>query len=192
MLDQIDGTCLCQYKHGTHESRAIGRTRSRTPHERGGTIINVITAIIFFGLIGMGVWWVIKTTGQATQQYSNAMINTSKKATAVVCQTNLRSISQNLQMYGITNEHFPQSQQELVDFGGNSRLFHCPDPNGSEYVYIPGQGGDMPATNVIVYETKPVHQGRCNVLFFGGQIEALTPDELKQALAATQATLHRR
>jgi prepilin-type processing-associated H-X9-DG protein len=172
-------------------STDTGAASKRCHRERGGTIINLITAVIFFGLIGMGVWWVIKTTGQAGQQYTNVMINTSKKATAVTCQTNLRAISQNLQIYAITNEHFPQSQQELIDFGGYSRLFHCPDPNGSEYVYIPGQGGDMPATNVIVYETKPVHQGRCNVLFFGGQIEALTPDELEQALAATQATLHR-
>ena len=157
-----------------------------------GRIIDVLAIAIFLGLVGMGVWWVIKAWGQAGQQYSTAMIDTSKKATAVVCQTNLRTISQNLQIFGITNEHFPQTQQELIDFGGSARLFRCPDPNGSEYVYIPGQGGDMPATNVIVYEPKPVHQGRCNVLFFGGQIEALTPEELKQAIAATQATLHRR
>jgi prepilin-type processing-associated H-X9-DG protein len=167
--------------------------RPRDGDRECGRIIDVLAIAIFLALVGAGVWWVIKAWGQAGQQYSTAMVNTSKKATAVVCQTNLRTISQNLQIYGITNEHFPQTQQELVDFSGSSpRLFHCPDPNGSEYVYIPGQGGDMPATNVIVYETKPVHQGRCNVLFFGGQIEALTPEELKQALAATQATLHRR
>jgi hypothetical protein len=154
---------------------------------RGGTIINVITGVIFFGLIALGVLWVIKMWGEAGQQYTTAMINTREKATDVTCQMNLRTIGQNLQIYAISNERLPGSQQELVDFSGNSRLFRCPDPNGGEYLYVPGQGRDMPAGNVLVYESKPVHRGRCNVLFTNGQIVPLTPEELKQALAATLA-----
>jgi len=160
---------------------------SNMQRDHGGTIINVITAVIFFGLIGMGVWWVIKTTGQAGQQYTEAMIKTSHKAMTITCQSNLQAIWQNVHIYAISNEHFPETQQELVDFGGYTRLFHCPDPNGSQYVYIPGQDGGMPPTNVLVYESKPVHDGRCNVLFLGGQIEALTPEQLKQAIEATLA-----
>jgi hypothetical protein len=160
--------------------------------ERGGTIINVITGVIFFGLIGMGVWWVIKTTGQAGQQYTTAMIKTSHKATTLNCQMNMQTIFKNVHIYAISNEHFPESQAELVEFGGYSKLFHCPDPNGSEYVYIPGQDGTMPPTNVLVYESKPVHDGRCNAVFLSGQIEALTPEELKQAVEATIARLRRR
>jgi prepilin-type processing-associated H-X9-DG protein len=34
-----------------------------------------------------------------------------------------------------------------------------------------------------------VHDGKCNVLFLGGQIEALTPEQLKQAVDATLARL---
>jgi hypothetical protein len=83
------------------------------------------------------------------------MVKTTNKATALSCQSNLRTISQNVHIYAISNDHFPQSQQELVDFGGYSRLFQCPDPNGSQYVYIPGQDGSMSPTNVLVYETKP-------------------------------------
>jgi len=176
-------------KRGTRKTRS-GRLRG-CRREHGGTIINVITGVIFFGLIGMGIWWIIKTTGQAGQQYTDAMIKTSNKATDITCQSNLRTISQNVNIYAISNEHFPESQQELVEFGGYTKLFHCPDPNGSQYVYIPGQDGGMSPSNVLVYESKPVHQGKCNVLFLGGQIEALTPEQLKQAVEATTARLRR-
>jgi prepilin-type processing-associated H-X9-DG protein len=165
---------------------------SNTRRDHGGTTIDIITIAILLGLVGMGVWWVIKTTGKAGQQYTEAMINTSKKATTLTCQTNMETIFKNLNIYAISNEHFPESQQELVDFGGYSKLFHCPDPNGSQYVYIPGQSGDMSSTNVLVYEPKPMHDGRCNVLFLGGQIELLTPEQLKQAVEATEAHLRRR
>jgi len=49
----------------------------------------------------------------------------------------------------------------------------------------------MPETTVLVYEAKPVHEGRCNVLFLGGQIEALTPDALQPFLDATQSRRRR-
>jgi hypothetical protein len=165
--------------YGTH--RSVGARRIC-----GGTIINVITAVVFFGLIALGVLWVIKTAGEAGQQYTTAMINTQNRATDVTCQTNLRTIGQDLEIYAISNERFPASQEELVSFCGNPRLFRCPDPNGGEYIYVPGQGGDMPGTNVLVYESKPVHQGRSNVLFRNGQIAALTPEELRLALEATR------
>jgi prepilin-type processing-associated H-X9-DG protein len=152
----------------------------------GGTIINVITGLIFFGLIGFGVYWVIKTTGQAGEQYMTGMVNTQKKATTISCQMNLRSIGQTLQTYAISNEAYPDSQQALVDFAGyGSKLFHCPDPNGGEYIYIPGHRADASAPSVLVYESKPVHNGKCNVLFSDGQIASLTPEELQQAMGGT-------
>jgi prepilin-type processing-associated H-X9-DG protein len=164
-------------------STPIPRTRVH-----GGTIINVITGLIFFGLIGFGVYWVIKTTGQAGEQYATAMVKTHDKAMTITCQMNLRSIHQTLQTYAISNEAFPASQEELVNFAGyGSKLFHCPDPNGSEYIYIPGQRSDESAPAILVYESKPVHNGKCNVLLSDGQIVPLTPEELKQAIEATQA-----
>ena len=50
----------------------------------------------------------------------------------------------------------------------------------------------MPASNVLVYEPEPVHEGRSAVLFLGGQIAMLTPEELEPALEATQAQIRRR
>jgi hypothetical protein len=153
------------------------------------TLISVAFVVIVLGLIGYGVWWVIKTFGEAGQQYAGVVVETRYTALTVKCQTNLRAIGQNLQMYAISNERFPASTQELIDFGGNTRLFQCPDPNGSQYIYIPGQSPDMPSSNILVYEPKAVHDARCGVLTLGGQIDLLTPEELQAALATTQAAM---
>jgi len=40
----------------------------------GGTIVNVITALIVLGLLGIGIWWLIKSLGQAGQQYSDDLV----------------------------------------------------------------------------------------------------------------------
>ena len=153
--------------------------------QRGGTITNIITGLVFFGLIGYGVYWVMKTTGEAGQQYATAMVNTQKKASALECQMNLRSIGQTLQAYAVSNEGFPATQQELESYAGyGSKLFHCPDPNGSAYIYIPGRRTDATLNTVLVYEDKPVHNGKCNVLYLDGEIAALSPEELQAALQA--------
>ena len=105
----------------------------------GGTIINIISAVIFFGLIGLGVWWVLKTTGETSEQYTEAMINTQNKAETVSCQMNMRTIWQNLQIHAISNQRFPESLEEFIQWSGNPRLFQCPAHDGEKYIYIPGQ-----------------------------------------------------
>ena len=156
----------------------------------GGTIINTITLVIFLGLIGLGVWWIIKGFGEAGQQYTDAMITTQNKALVINCHSNLRSIWQSIQTYAITNEQFPSSQQELIRWVGDSRVFRCPASDTPvQYVYIPGQRPDMPPDNILVYEPEPVHDGRCSVLRLGGQIELLTPEQLQAALTRMRQSL---
>jgi hypothetical protein len=162
----------------------------KRPHSSsGGTIINIITALIFFGLLAGGVLWLIKGFGDVGKQYNQAMVNATHKAEMVRCQTNLRAIDQNIQMYAISNDGFPPSLEALVQYSGTKQLFHCPDPNGVDYVYIPGQNPDMPPDNVLVYEPKPMHEGRCSVLRLNGELDLLTPDQLQQALERTRATI---
>jgi hypothetical protein len=165
-------------------------TSTATRRARGDTIINILVGLMFFGLLAFGIMWIIKTAGEAGQEYTTGLMNTKMRASDVACQANLRAIGQCLLTYAASNESFPDSQQELVNLCGNSRLFRCPDPNGGEYTYIPGMRGDMPDRSVVVYESEPAHHGRCHALLLGGQIVALTPEELQAALAATQA--HRR
>ena len=169
------------------------RFRKSIPAQRadphGGTIINIVTAVIFLGLLGFGIWWVIKSLGQAGQQYTETMIETKYTAITVKCQTNLRAIGQNIQMYAISNDMFPPSLKALVEWSGSTQLFHCPAPDGEKYVYIPGQNGGMSPENILLYGPKPVHDGRCSVLRLGGRIELLTPEEVQQAVARTLASL---
>jgi hypothetical protein len=161
--------------------------RQRDSH--GGTIVNIVTALIVLGLLGLGIWWVIKSLGQAGQQYSEALVDAKYSAITVTCQMNLRTIWQNLQMYAASNGRFPPSSEALEEWSGSSQLFQCPASDGQKYVYIPGQSGDMPPENVLVFELKAAHDGKCNALRLSGQIELLTPEELKKAVDATLARL---
>jgi len=170
-------------------TRRVPKGRANPP---GGTIINLITAVVLFGLLALAAWWVIKGLGEAGKEYSGAMINATHKATMIACQSNLQAIGQNIQVYAISGEDYPPSLQALREWSGSSQLFQCPDPNGGLYVYIPGQNGNMSGENILVYEPNAVHNGHCNVLRVGGRVEPLTPDQLNQALAQTRAEISSR
>ncbi len=159
--------------------------------EYGGTIVNVITALIFFGLLGYSIMWLIKGFGEAGEQYGEVMVQAKHDATSVSCQMNMRAIGQNLQMYAVSNGTFPASLEELMEFSGNTRLFKCPSPEGEQYKYIGGQGGNASDGNIVLFEPKAVHNGRASVLRLGGQTELLTSEELEEALALTLVNLKR-
>ena len=133
---------------------------TRSKRDSGGTIINVITALVFFGLLGYGIMWLIKGFGEAGQQYTETMVQAKHDATSVKCQMNLRTISQNLQMYAVSNGTFPSSLEELMRFSGNTQLFKCPSAEGEQYKYIGGQGGNASDLNILLFEPKAVHDGR--------------------------------
>ena len=173
-------------------AHATERTSRAGQHRRGGTIINTIVAIIFFGGLAMGIWWIFKQVGTAGEQYTTAMVNTTHKASALKCQMNMRSIYQGIQVFAMSDGEFPATQERLIESCGSSRLFRCDEPNAPPYVYIPGQRPDMPPSNVLVYEPAPVHEGRSTVLFLGGQIAMLAPEELKLALEATRVQIRQR
>jgi hypothetical protein len=164
-----------------------GRLRSS-----GGTIINVLFAIIFFGLLASVVFWVIKSFGQMGAQYNKALVQATENASVLKCQMNMRSIWQCVQSYIAENDNLPPSQEELVRVCGDSRIFRCDDPNGKPYVYIAGQQLTMPESNLLVYEPVAVHQGRAVAIFRSGRIDLLDPNALKQAVEATQAQIRRK
>jgi len=155
----------------------------------GRSIIPVVIGLVILVAIGYGVYWVIKSVGQATEEYTEVMIDTRDKARRVACQANLHTIWQDLQIYAIDEEGFPPSLEALVRWGANPDLLRCPDPNGPEYVYIAGQDQKMDGRNILVYEREAVHEGGHNVLRLTGQIELLSPQELQMALAETERRL---
>ena len=164
-----------------------------TPSRRdsGGTIVNIVTALVFFGLLGYGIMWLIKGFGEAGQQYSDTMVQAKHDTASLSCQTNMRTISQNLQLYIASNGTLPASLEELMEFCGSTKLFKCTAPEGEQYKYIPGHGGNSPDSNIVLFEPKAVHDGHASVLRLGGQIELLTPEELQQAIEQTLANVER-
>ena len=164
---------------------------AHSKREHGGTIVNVVIALVFFGLLGYGIMWLIKGYGQAGQQYAETMVQAQHDATSVKCQMNLRTIGQNVQMYIISNGTLPASLEELMEFSGSTQLFNCPSPEGEQYKYIGGHGRNASDENILLFEPRAVHNGRAGVLRLGGRVELLTPEELQQAIAQTLANLKR-
>jgi hypothetical protein len=155
-------------------------------------LIVIIISLIVLGFLGLGASWIIKSMGEAGSQYSGAMVNTKRKAVALQCQMNLNNIRQNLRMYSIEKEGFPPSLKTLVDWGADSQLLRCSAPDGGQYLYIPGQNENMPGQNVLLYELKPAHQGRCNLLRVNGQMELLTPEQVQAEVTKTYMRLRER
>jgi hypothetical protein len=154
----------------------------------GGSVKDVVAVVIFLGLVGLGVWWVIKTMGQAGQQYTKGMVQARENATSVKCQMNMRSVWEMLQTSATVDGAYPQSRQELERLCGNSRLLRCPDPNGAPYVYLPPKRIDEASVQVVLYEPNAVHNGRCSVLLSNGQLGLIRSEELKAALAQMRQT----
>jgi len=157
-----------------------------------GKLIGIIVSLIFIGLIGFAIWWVVKSVGDAGSQYTGAMIDTKRKATALQCQMNLNTIRQSLRIYAIEKGSFPPSLKTLVDWGADPQLLRCSAADGGQYLYIPGQNENTPGQNVLVYELKPVHEGRCNILRVNGQIELLTPEQVQAEVTKTRLQLQGR
>ncbi|MCH8194371.1 MAG: hypothetical protein IIA65_10205 [Planctomycetes bacterium] len=148
----------------------------------GGSAIDILSALVGVGLLAWAGWWIFKTMGRAGQQYAEGMISAQHRSTEVVCQINMRSIWQGLQMAATSEGTYPESKSDLIRWCGDPRLFHCPDPNGGEYRYLPAQRVDGSRVVVLLYEPNAVHDGRRCVLLSNGQIGLLTGDEFKRAL----------
>jgi hypothetical protein len=153
---------------------------ARGSNFRKGRAIDVIfIALVLFGL-GYGVYWIIKAGGQATQEYSTGIVNTHNKSMSLSCQMNMRSVWQTLQVSAASDWKYPESMADLKRQSGDSRIFHCTDPNGGEFVYLPPKRLDSETPSIILYETKPVHNGQCNILLSTGELGQMSPEELKQ------------
>lgn len=161
------------------------------PKRSGGTIIDIIAVVVVIGLVLGGVMWVMKTAGEAGQEYERGMVNAENKATVLVCTSNMGQIYKILQMYAMTEDELPDSYDALVSEVGDSRVFHCPEPNSPNYEYIPGQTLSSPPDNILLYEPAAVHNGMCNVLRVSGKVELLSPEELQAAIEQTKAHLKR-
>lgn len=156
-----------------------------------GKCIGFLISLIILGFIGYGISQLIKSWGEAGEEYGKVLIKTKRKSMTLNCQNNLRVIWKDLQIYEIENDSFPSSLEELAEWAGSSKLIYCPEPNGQEYSYIPGQNMNMSPENVLAYESEPAHDECCNILRLNGQIELLSPEQVQIAVSETLDRLKR-
>jgi len=161
------------------------------PKRSGGSLTDLIVVIIILVLIGAGVMWVIKRTGEAGQEYAEGMVSAHNQASSIVCKSNMGQIYQVIQMYSMTEDAFPETFNDLVNEVGTSRVFECSEPNCPSFEYIPGQSFNSPENNILLYEPAASHDGKCTVLRVGGTVEMLAPEELEAAIRQTKAHLER-
>lgn len=173
----------------TKKPRRINSNSARRSIRPGGTAINVITGLIVLALAILAISWIVRQWGRAAEEYTGGIIQTKQNSESVTCQMNMRTIGQNIQIYALTNEEFPASMEELRQFSGGSQLFRCPDREGAEYIYVPGQTNEMSGSNILAYEPNAVHDGQCSVLLLNGTVGLIGPEQLDAALKRTQAEI---
>ncbi len=142
----------------------------------GGSAIDILSALLGVGLLAWGGWWIFKTMGRAGEQYADGMISAQNRSTEVVCQMNMRSIWQGLQIAVTSEGTYPENKQDLIRVCGDARLFHCPDPNGGQYRYLPPRRIDGERPVILLFDPNAVHDDRHCVLQSNGQIGLLTHD----------------
>lgn len=154
-------------------------TAKRSTFRSGRAIDAIFIVLVLLGL-GYGVYWIIKAGGQATQEYGTGMVNTQNKSMTLSCQMNMRSVWQTLQVAAASDWKYPESLADLKAQAGDSRIFRCPDPNGSDYVYLPPKRMDSDTPTIILYEPNPTHNGQCNVLLSTGELTQMPLEDLKR------------
>jgi hypothetical protein len=130
-------------------------------------------------------------SGQAARKpsggYLDAVLGAKRRAETVADMNQMRVLGVELTRYAISHDQaFPADLKEL----GRPDLLRAPGAKGQAYKYISGQAASGSAmSSILIYEEQPVHDGKVLVLRVDGSVEALTPEQLAQALAATRTKL---
>ena len=143
-----------------------------------GAVRDTIFIILVLGLIGLGIFYVIRLWGSATEQYATGMIQAHNQGEALACQLNLRAVYVALLTCVTSGDPIPQTKDELLEWCGGNKTFKCPDPNGGQYIYLPPKTIDTPKPVIIAFEPNAVHDGHFHVLFSDGTITPVSEEYL--------------
>ena len=127
-------------------------------------------------------------TGESGKSYTEHLIDSREVARKTVERANLAGIHRAMKQFAMMNEDkFPASKDQLASECGVPRdIFADESPTGTGIEYIPSQNDRMPKSNILLYEPEPRRDGTSQVLRLGGQVEMLTPEQLKTALEQTR------
>jgi hypothetical protein len=142
--------------------------------------------VVLFGGLMVGAYFVVKSMAHTGEQYGRALQSAQKRGAGVSCAVQLATIHKSLQIAAAANDgKFPRALTELY----SARELHCPANEDVPYLYVPGQDQTMPGDNVLVYEPRATHDGRCAVLHLNGKVEMLPMQELTAELDKTRAAI---
>lgn len=151
-----------------------------------GKWVTIAVVVGLFGVLMVGAYFVIRGMAQSGEKYGRGLQSAAQRGSEVSCAVQLAVIHRSLQVAAASADgRFPRSLTELY----SPSELHCPSTAEAAYIYVPGQDQSMPADNVLVYESKPVHKGRCSVLRLGGKVELLTTQELAAEVDKTRAVI---
>lgn len=161
-------------------------TNHSTAHCRGA-MRDIVFIVLVLGLIAWGIEWLARRWGAALHQDITVSMKAKKQAEELACRENLQAVYEALTLCSTSGEPIPQNKDELLKWCGGNKTFRCPDPNGSEYVYIPPKSLDDSPPDLIVYEPNAVHDGKSHILLSDGSIGLVTPEKLQAILKALKA-----
>jgi prepilin-type processing-associated H-X9-DG protein len=125
-----------------------------------------------------------------------ALAHARERAKEVASMSNLKQIGLAVIMYADDHDgNFPADLQGLGKYLGNSseRVLQSPRKpkgfTGPSYIYIPGQTMKVSAQNILAYENPAFAGDKINAVFMDGHVEAMKPDQFREALEATYKAL---
>lgn len=165
-----------------HEKRDVAR------FVKIGLMLGVLVAVV------VAIAWAIHAYkppknggGGGLPNYLDGVFGAKHMAESVSSMHNIGLIRDGLEKYRSAHGEYPPYLKDLVD---NAMVpagaLYAPDRESQAYKYIRGQNPKMRGDNILVYEEKPIHRDKCNVLRLNGQIETLTPEQLKEAVEQTR------
>jgi hypothetical protein len=130
-------------------------------------------------------------SGDGTGGYISTVVKSKNLGALTASRQQLRNLYSALRTHAEMNDgRFPADLEAAAKAGLIGRkALTSPAPGHSPYQYIPGQTTDMDGRNVILYEAKPYHEGRCCLTRLDGTVEDLPAEEVKAAVAKTRQNL---
>jgi hypothetical protein len=121
--------------------------------------------------------------------YIETTLGAKERAEEQISKMDLVSIHKSLLIYALANDgKFPDTPEELTIEAGLPRYYiFLPSRPAEDHVavYIAGQNESMPGSNILIYQAQMPPDGTCLVLRLNGDIEALTAEEIADAVHET-------
>jgi phage FluMu protein Com len=157
----------------------------------GRWVLIAVGALAVAGLI-WALAFVVKQFAAGPLEYQRQVAQTPKTVQGVMTKMNLASIGKAIRVYSAVNGSYPAILEQLVSGGLVPEAMLQARTPGKTLAYVAGQSDLSPGDNILVYEEQPGPDGLCDVLRISGQVQSLSPDQLRAALEQTKSQVRPR